>query len=75
MYLEQAIICRIKQLCKQNKITIEQLLKQSKLAKSTINTIKKNGNIKIYTIFYICNALNMKINDFFCAEIFDDNLQ
>ena len=65
---------RIKELCKENKITINKLSTISGITQSTLNNIVsgRNHSTTISTIKKICDGLEITIKDFFDSPYFDN---
>ncbi len=74
MQIGEATRIRIKQLCKENKITLNKLSTLCGITQSTLNNVisGRNNSTTISTIKKICDGLNISIQDFFNDEIFYD---
>lgn len=74
MTLQEAITKRIKDLCKQNKITPNKLATNAGMPAGSLKSIfyGKSKNTGTRTLLDICGALNMSIFDFFDDEMFKD---
>ncbi len=72
MQIGEATRIRIKQLCKENKITLNRLSTLCGITQSTLNNVisGRNNSTTISTIKKICDGLNISIQDFFNDEIF-----
>ena len=75
MILKDAINLRIKELCKQNNITINKLCFICGITQSTLAnlTSRPKTNITTITILRICRGLNITIKEFFDNPIFETN--
>ncbi len=73
MKLNEAISARIKQLCKQNKMTQYQLSMKSGVPQSTLSTIMqcKFPSMKMRIIYEICEGFEISIKEFFDSQVFD----
>lgn len=72
MGIYEAVVDRIRELCKERDITPNGLSYQAGISQSTIKSIL-NGESKnpgIVTIKILCDGLNISINDFFDTERF-----
>ncbi|MBQ8164128.1 MAG: helix-turn-helix transcriptional regulator [Clostridia bacterium] len=74
MNIGEAVRLRIIQLCEHNNITLNKLSMICGITQSTLNNIVsgRNKTATISTIKKICDGLEMKIQDFFNSEYFDD---
>lgn len=74
MDLTVAIRIRINNLIKENNLTPSKLCTLAGISRSTLSKFlsAKHNTIKIETIEYICEALNIKLVDFFNDNLFDD---
>ena len=74
MDLQTAIKLRIKNLCKERKITLNKLATLSGMPQSTVNSLVdgSSNNPKLLTIVHICLGLDMSLKDFFDDNIFKD---
>lgn len=72
MELNKAVSARIKELCKENNITMYQLCALSGVPHTTIISINNGSsrNPGVGTIKKICNALDITLSDFFDSELF-----
>lgn len=69
---QQAIIDRIRELCKQNNISPSELATRCGVSRSNIRDIL-NGSIKkssVLSIKIICDGLDIQIEEFFASDIF-----
>lgn len=73
MKAEQAVINRIKQMCKERKISVNRLANISGIAPSTIKNILYgvSKNAGIVTIAKICDGLDISLREFFDDEMFE----
>ena len=78
MDLSEAIRIRINNLIDDNNLNISKLSTLAGISRSTLSKFLsgKRKYIRIDIIEYICEALNIKLTDFFHDKIFDDiNIQ
>lgn len=74
MRLEESIVARIKELCKEQNITINALANIAGIAPSTVYSLL-NHEIKsprISTIYRICGALHISLGEFCASEMFNN---
>lgn len=73
MKIHEAAVNRIRELCKEHKITPNALSYLSGISQSTIKSILngESRNPGIATIKKICDGLNITIGEFFSTEEFD----
>jgi len=74
MNISQAVVKRIKLLCKEHKLTVNALSNASGVTQSTVNDIV-NGttyNAGIVTIKKLCDGLGISVRDFFDSDLFSD---
>lgn len=69
------IVDRIKKLCKSKELSFKAVAKKAGLAQSTLSEIV-NGNTypQIYSLFKICNALEVPIQLLLVESSFDDSI-
>lgn len=74
MELSVAIRIRINNLIKENNLTASKLCTLAGISRSTLSKFLsgKRNIIKLSTLEYICEALNIKLVDFFNDKIFED---
>ena len=74
MTLTKAIQKRIKELCKERKITINKLSTISGMTQSTINNIfmRPNGKPTVSTIKKMCDGLDITLTEFFDTKLFNE---
>lgn len=74
MTLAEIVGKRTRQLLVENKMSQYRLVKLSCLNEKTISDIVKGRtrDIKLSTVYAICNAFDMSIADFFNATMFKD---
>ena len=74
MDLSTAIKIRINNLIKEKNLTVSKLSTLAGISRSTLCKFLsgKRKIIRLYMIEYICEALNMKLVDFFDDEVFDN---
>ena len=72
MTIGEAVQIRIKNLCRDNNITVNKLAIVSGLTQSTLNNIVsgRNNSTTVSTIKKICDGLNISIQDFFDDPLF-----
>lgn len=72
MDLNDAIKLRIKNICKEKKITLNKLATLSGITQSTLENIMTNNTKypRIITISYICQGVQMELKDFFDDTLF-----
>lgn len=72
MTIGEAVQIRIKNLCRDNNITVNKLAIISGLTQSTLNNIVsgRNNSTTVSTIKIICDGLNISIQDFFDDPLF-----
>lgn len=72
MKMQEAVVIRIKMLCKERQISVNRLATISAVAPSTMkNIIKGNSrNPGVVTVAKICDGLEIPVADFFEDEIF-----
>lgn len=74
MKTQEAVVNKIKGLCRENCISINRLAYISGVSPSTVKNIVYgiSGNTGVVTIAKLCNGLEISIQDFFCDEIFGE---
>lgn len=74
MYIAEAVVKRIYELCDQHGITVNALSNQSGITQSTVSDIVNGDtqNAGVATIKKLCDGLNISIREFFNSELFDD---
>lgn len=73
MDTREAVVCRIRALCKQYHLTPNGLAATSAVPQATVKSIL-NGESKnpgIVTIKKLCDGLGITLGDFFCTPEFD----
>ena len=72
MKLNEAVAYRIKELCKERKITQYQLYLKTDVPQSTLSTIMKCSypSMKLRIIYEICDGLAIELCEFFDSDIF-----
>lgn len=72
MTAQEAVVARLKKLCKENKVTINRLAYLSGVAPSTVKSIVygSSTNTGVVTIAKLCNGLNITLKEFFDDDIF-----
>ncbi len=73
MYINEAIIQRIVELCNRRGITVNRLAISSGVTQSTLSNIVsgRNKSTTISTIQKICDGLGISIQEFFTHPIFE----
>lgn len=73
MKLQDAIIMRIEQLCKERNMTKYDLSQASGVPQSTLTSIKKkrSGSVKTITLYSICEGFEMTLAEFFGTSLFN----
>ncbi len=73
MKIRDAIAQKIKKICLEKKISLNQLANMCYLRQSTLQTIMdgKSKNPKMLTVIRICDGLNVKLKDFFDDKLFE----
>ena len=74
MNLQEAVKCKVLNLCKERNIPINKLSILSGLYQSTVNSLINGAsqNPKLLTILRICEGLDIELKDFFSDKIFSD---
>lgn len=74
MDLSKAVRIRINDLIKENNISVSKLSTMAGISRSTLSKFLtgKRKYIRLDMIEYICEALNIKLIDFFNDKIFDN---
>ena len=74
MTIGNAVRLRILELCRQRKITVNQLSLLSGVTQSTVNNITggRNNSATISTIKKLCDGLDISIINFFNCDLFRD---
>lgn len=72
MTAQQAVVIRLQNLCKQNKVTVNHLAYVSGVAPSTVKNIiyGSSANTGVVTIAKLCDGLNITLKEFFDDELF-----
>ena len=70
--MQEAVVLRIKDLCKEKNIKISQLAYEAGMPPSTLKNIMNgnSNNTGIVTIKIICDGLNISLDDFFQCGLF-----
>lgn len=72
MTAKEAVVCRIKYLCKTQNISIYELAYRSAISKSTLMNIFKGTNPTVGTICKICNGFEISMSEFFDSNDFEN---
>ena len=73
MNIGEATRLRIKELCKEKKITLNKLSTICGITQSTLNNVVsgRNNSTTVSTVKKICDGLEISIREFFSSDIFD----
>lgn len=74
MKVEEAVINRIRKLCREEEISMTRLAYISGVAPSTVKNILygNSENTGVVTIAKLCNGLEVSVRDFFNDDSFDE---
>ena len=74
MTIGEAVRIRIKELCAEKYITVNKLSTICGITQSTLNNIVsgRNNSATVSTIKKICDGLEISIQEFFAADIFNE---
>ncbi len=74
MDFSDLIAIKIKELMKEKNINSSQLSKLTGIYRSTLTMFltRKNKTIRLENLLYICDALEIKLSEFFSDKRFDD---
>lgn len=74
MSVKDAVVTRFRQICRERKITINELAGISGVTPSTAYSMldEKRRDISIVTIKKFCDGLDISLGEFFCAECFEE---
>lgn len=74
MNITEAVKMRILELCREHSITVNKLSIISGITQSTLSNITggRNSSPTVSTVKKICDGLNISVQEFFSAEIFDN---
>lgn len=74
MNIGTAVKFRILELCDEKNISVNKLATISGITQSTLNNIVsgRNNSTTISTIKKICDGLEITVQDFFCAKVFEN---
>ena len=72
MGIKNAIVFRIKELCKERKIKFNQLANDSGITPSTVYSLldERRKDIGVIVLKKICDGLDISIADFFDSDMF-----
>lgn len=72
MKLNKVVAYRMKELCKERKLTQYQLYLKTGVPQSTLSTIMKCSypSMKLKIIYEICDGLEISLEEFFCFRCF-----
>lgn len=73
MKVEEAVVNRIRGICREENISMNRLAYISGVAPSTVKNIMygNSGNTGVVTIAKLCNGLEVSVRDFFNNELFN----
>lgn len=73
MTITNAVIIRINQLCKQNKITKRQLARNAHLSEGTLASISRqlSAGVSLTTICALAKGFGMTMSEFLDDEVFE----
>lgn len=74
MKVNDAITQRILQYCNERNLSINKLAGLSMITQSTLNNIVNSytRDVKLLTIFRICDGLQISVSEFFDSELFEN---
>lgn len=74
MYVKDAIVKRVLQICEERKIKPNELANISALTASTVYSLLDNRrrDVSIITIKKMCDGLEMSLSEFFTAPVFEE---
>ncbi len=74
MKVNDAITQRILQYCNERNLSINKLAGLSMITQSTLNNIvnRYTRDVKLLTIFRICDGLQISVSEFFDSELFEN---
>ena len=74
MNISEAVKLRIWELCKANSLTVNKRYMISGITQSTLSNITggRNSSPTVSTVKKICDGLNISVQEFFSAEIFNN---
>ena len=72
--VKNAVVERIKQLCKEQDIKINALANRAGITPSSLYSLldPSRSNVSIILIKELCDGLNVTLGEFFSCEIFDN---
>ena len=72
--VKNAVVERIKNICKEREIAANELANISGVTPSTVYSLldEKRKNVSITTIKILCDGLNMSLGEFFSSPEFDN---
>ena len=72
MKLNKVVAYRMKELCKERKLTQYQLYLKTGVPQSTLSTIMKCSypSMRLRIIYEICDGLEISLEEFFCFRCF-----
>lgn len=72
MKMQEAVVVRIKMLCRERRISVNRLATLSAVAPSTMKNIiyGRSRNTGVGTVAKLCNGLEITVYDFFDDEMF-----
>ncbi len=74
MFLKDAILKRITNLCQEKSITVNRLCTICGITQSTLANLKirTKTNVSTITVLRVCRGLNISIKEFFADPIFEN---
>lgn len=74
MTIGEACKVRIRELCRERKITVNKLAIQSGMTQSTLSNLMggRNNSVTVSTLKKICDGLEITMVDFFSSNVFSD---
>ncbi|MBR1930457.1 MAG: helix-turn-helix transcriptional regulator [Lachnospiraceae bacterium] len=77
MKTQQAVVSRIKGICRERRISVNGLAYLSGVAPSTVKNIMygNSANTGVVTIAKLCNGLEIPLRDFFNDDMFGEELE
>lgn len=74
MYVKEAVVARLREICDERCIKINELANRAGLTPSTVYSIfdVRRMHISIITLKKLCDGLDMKLKEFFDSPIFDN---
>lgn len=72
MLIKQAIVCRLKNICREKSITFNELAVRSGVTPSTVYSVMDEirKDMSVITLKKLCDGLDISVTEFFNDEIF-----